>query len=319
MARYVAGRLLAAVPVLVGVLLVVFVILRLIPGDPVQLLFYSQAGNVGGVTGTGVISQEVVEDLRAAYNLDKPIPAQFVLYVADVVRGDFGRSFRTQQRVTDIIAEQFPATLQLTLAGMGVALFIGLIAGVMSAVHHHTLVDYLSQFASVIGVSIPSFFLGLMMIYLFSIMLDWLPSIADEGPTALIMPAITLGVFSSAILARLTRSSMLDVLSRDYVRTARAKGLAERRVIWRHALQNALIPVITIVGLEFGSLLAGAVVVEIVFVRQGLGFTLVNAIIKRDYPIVQAVVMLAAVVYVLLNILVDVLYTYVDPRVRLSA
>ena len=201
---------------------------------------------------------------------------------------------------------------------MGVALFVGVFAGIISAIRHHTWVDYVGQFVAVFGVSVPDFFFGLIMIYVFSVGLGWLPAISGDKPIGLLMPAITLGVSSAAILARLTRSSMLDIMSRDFVRTARAKGLAERLVVWRHAFRNALIPVLTIVGLQFGSLLTGAIVVEVVFTRQGLGYELVQAVVTRNYPVVQALVMLASVIYVVMNILVDTLYTYIDPRVRIQ-
>jgi len=313
MARYITRRVLAAIPVVVGVLLVVFVLLRLIPGDPVQIFYFGGEGS----PNTSV-SQEVLDTARRAYNLDKSIPVQFALYVADVFRGDLGRSLRTRQPIGSMIGEQFPATLQLTLAGMGVALVIGVLAGVLSAVRHHTIIDYASQFVAVLGVSIPSFWLGIILIFIFSIRLGWLPAIANGHGKELILPAVSLGVAAAAIIARLTRSSMLDVMSRDFIRTARAKGLAERGVVWRHALRNALIPVVTIIGLQFGALLAGAVVIEVVFTRQGLGFTLVKSIITRDYPVVQALVMLSAIIYIVINILVDVLYTYIDPRVRLA-
>ena len=236
-----------------------------------------------------------------------------------MVRLDLGRSFRTKQSVTELIAEQFPSTLVLTLAGMGVTLVIGLAAGVVSAMRHHTWIDYASQFVAVVGVSVPNFLVGLLLIYIFSInMNNLLPAIANGNGKELIMPAISLGLAGAAIVARLTRSSMLDVMSRDYIRTARSKGVRESTVVSGHALKNALIPVVTIVGLQFGSLLIGAVVIEVVFSRQGIGFTLVKAILTRDYTVVQALVMLAASIYVIANLLVDVLYTYIDPRVRLA-
>ena len=316
MGRYIVRRLLAAIPVVLGVLLLVFVLLRLIPGDPVTVFYYSS--DAGGTSNTSV-SIEALEQAKAKLHLDKPIPVQFGYYVWDVMRLDLGRSFRTKQPVTDLIAEQFPSTLLLTLAGMAVTLIIGLVAGVVSAMRHHTWVDYLSQFIAVVGVSVPNFLIGLLLIYLFSInMNNFLPAIANGNGKELIMPAIALGLAGAAIVARLTRSSMLDVMSRDYIRTARSKGVRESLVVWRHALKNALIPVVTIVGLQFGSLLIGAVVIEVVFSRQGIGFTLVKAILTRDYTVVQALVMLAASIYVIANLLVDVLYTYIDPRVRLA-
>ena len=316
MGRYIVRRLLAAIPVILGVLLLVFVLLRLIPGDPVTVFYYSS--DAGGTSNTSV-SIEALEQAKAKLHLDKPIPVQFAYYIWDVMRLDLGRSFRTKQPITDLIAEQFPSTLLLTLAGMGVTLVIGLAAGVVSAMRHHTWIDYLSQFIAVVGVSVPNFLVGLLLIYLFSInMNNFLPAIANGNGKELIMPAIALGLAGAAIVARLTRSSMLDVMSRDYIRTARSKGVRESLVVWRHALKNALIPVVTIVGLQFGSLLIGAVVIEVVFSRQGIGFTLVKAILTRDYTVVQALVMLAASIYVVANLLVDVLYTYIDPRVRLA-
>lgn len=314
MGKYLMLRLLAAIPVLFGVLVIVFILLRLIPGDPVDIIFSGR----GGGTSSARTTAEAVERLRDSYNLDRSIPVQFVLYIKDVITGDFGRSFRTNIQVGDLIKQLFPPTLQLTFAGMGVALFVGVFAGIISAIRHHTWVDYVGQFVAVFGVSVPDFFFGLIMIYVFSVGLGWLPAISGDKPIGLLMPAITLGVSSAAILARLTRSSMLDIMSRDFVRTARAKGLAERLVVWRHAFRNALIPVLTIVGLQFGSLLTGAIVVEVVFTRQGLGYELVQAVVTRNYPVVQALVMLASVIYVVMNILVDTLYTYIDPRVRIQ-
>ena len=316
MGRYIVRRLLAAIPVILGVLLLVFVLLRLIPGDPVEVFYYSS--DAGGTSNTSV-SIDALEQARAKLRLDKSIPEQFAFYLWDVLRLDLGRSFRTKQPITDVIAEQFPSTLVLTLAGMAVTLFIGLVAGVISAMRHHTWVDYTSQFIAVLGVSVPNFLIGLLLIYIFAInMNNFLPAIANGNGKELIMPALALGIGGAAIVARLTRSSMLDVMSRDYIRTARSKGVRESTVVWGHALKNALIPVVTIVGLQFGSLLIGAVVIEVVFSRKGIGFTLVKAILTRDYTVVQALVMLAATIYVVANLLVDVLYTYIDPRVRLT-
>ena len=315
MGKYIAIRVLAAVPVLIGVLLIVFVLLRLIPGDPVSLLLESRGESS---IFTSRIPLEAVEQLRDSYHLNDPIPVQFALYARDVVVGDFGRSFQTNQQVGDLIKELFPETLKLTMAGMGVALLVGLVSGIVSAIRHHSWVDYSGQVVAVFGVSVPDFFFGLVLIYIFAVNLRWLPALGQDRPEGMIMPAITLGVSAAAIIARMTRSSMLDVMSRDFVRTARAKGLRESAVVMRHALKNSLIPVITIVGLQFGSLLTGAIVVEVVFTRQGLGFELVEAVQRRNYPVVQALVMLASLVYVAVNIIVDVLYTYIDPRVRLQ-
>ncbi len=315
MGKYLALRILAAIPVLLGVLLLVFILLRLIPGDPVEILF---EGSGGAGPSNSRMNLAAVEQLRTSYNLDKPVPVQFWLYMVDVLRGDFGRSFQTNQQVGELIKELFPQTLQLTLAGMGVALLVGFVAGVVSAIKHHTWVDYVGQVIAVFGVSVPDFFFGLLLIYLFSITLGWLPAISGDSVVGLLMPAVTLGVSGAAIIARMTRSSMLDVMSRDFVRTVRTKGLGETPVVVRHALKNSLITVITITGLQFGGLLTGAIVVEIAFTRQGLGFELVEAVTRRNYPVIQGLVMMASLVYLVVHIIVDVLYTYIDPRVRLQ-
>ncbi len=319
MGAYIFRRVLYIVPVTLGVVTVAFLLLRLIPGDPVNLYFFGQdQPGQAGASASGLESEATLELLRKTYNLDKSIPHQYVLYIADLVRGDLGVSIRSKRPVLHIIGDHWPATLELTLAGMTVAIIVGLTAGIVSAIKHHTLIDYGAQLFAIFGVSIPQFWFGLILVFIFSIQLGWLPAISNGHGKELIMPAITLGLAASAILARLTRSSMLDVMSRDYVRTARAKGLRERSVVWLHALRNALIPVVTVIGLEFGGLLAGSVVVEFVFLRQGLGQQLVDAITQRDYPIVQGLIVMAAVIYAVVNLVIDVLYTYIDPRVRLE-
>ena len=290
------------------------------PGDPVEIFFSASiAGGSGATSGSsGEVSMQALQKLRESYNLDKSVPHQFVLYVWDVLRIDLGDSIAFRRPVTDIIKDHFPATIALTMSSMAVAMTIGLGAGIISAIRRHTWLDYFAQIFAILGVSVPSFFVGQILILVFAVNLAWLPAISNGYGKELILPSLTLGTAAAAILARLTRSSMLDVLSRDYIRTARAKGLRERAVVWVHALRNALIPVITVIGLEFGGLLAGAVVIESVFHRQGIGLRLVNAIVARDYPVVQGMVLLIAVIYALMNLLVDILYTYVDPRVRLT-
>ena len=320
MGGYILRRVLYMVPVLLGVLIVVFVLMRLIPGDPVEIFF--QSGEIGGSGATsregGEVSRKALEKLRESYNLDKSPPHQFVLYVWDVLRGDLGTSIAYRRPVTDMIASHWPPTFALTLASMAVAITVGVGAGVLSAIKRHTFIDYGAQVFAILGISFPPFFVGLLLIWAFAIGLGWLPAISNGYGKELILPSLTLGLAASAILARLTRSSMLDVLSRDYVRTARSKGLRERVVVMGHALRNALIPVVTVVGLEFGGLLGGAVIIEAVYLRQGLGLRLIDAIIDRDYPVVQGFVLLSAVIYAVVNLFVDVLYTYIDPRVRLE-
>lgn len=320
MAAYILRRVLYMIPVLLGVLIVVFVLMRLIPGDPIEIFF--QSGEIGGSGATsregGEVSRKALEKLRESYNLDKSPPHQFVLYVWDVVRGDLGTSIAYRRPVKDMIASHWPPTFALTLTSMVIAITVGVGAGVISAIKRHTFVDYGAQVFAILGISFPPFFVGLLLIWGFAIGLGWLPAISNGYGKELILPSLTLGLAASAILARLTRSSMLDVLSRDYVRTARSKGLRERVVVMGHALRNALIPVVTVVGLEFGGLLGGAVIIEAVYLRQGLGLRLIDAIIDRDYPVVQGLVLLSAVIYAVVNLLVDVLYTYIDPRVRLE-
>lgn len=318
MGGYIVRRLLYTIPVVLGVLITTFILLRLIPGDPVDLFYLGGQDPSGTVSFVVTPSQQSAYDaLRREFNLDKHIVHQFFIYLWDFIRFDFGKSIRSQRPINEIIGDHWPATIQLTLAGMGLALFIGIGAGVISAIRHHTWVDYASQSFAVFGVSIPSFFLGVILVMIFSVGLGWLPAISNGHGKELILPGITLGTAASAILARLMRSSMLDVLSRDYIRTARAKGLRERAVIWLHALRNALIPVVTVAGLAFGGLLTGTVIIESVFTRQGLGLQLISAITQRDYPVVQGLVMLAALLYAGMNLVVDILYTYIDPRVRL--
>ena len=318
MGGYIIRRVLYTIPVVLGVLVTTFILLRLIPGDPVDLFYLGAQDPSGTVSFVVTPSQQGAYDaLRKEFNLDKHIVHQFFIYLWDFIRFDFGKSIRSQRPINEIIGDHWPATIQLTMAGMGLALFIGIGAGVISAIRHHTWVDYASQSFAVFGVSIPSFFLGVILVMIFSVGLGWLPAISNGHGKELILPGITLGTAASAILARLMRSSMLDVLSRDYIRTARAKGLRERAVIWLHALRNALIPVVTVAGLAFGGLLTGTVIIESVFTRQGLGLQLISAITQRDYPVVQGLVMLAALLYAGMNLVVDILYTYIDPRVRL--
>ena len=271
-----------------------------------------------GTSESTDVRNNALQMLRESYNLDKSIPHQFILYVWDLVRGDLGNSIQYRRPVTHILGDHWGATFQLTMASMAVAIVVGVGAGTLSAICRHTWVDHGAQIFAILGVSFPSFWVGLILVWIFAIVLGWLPAISNGFGKQLILPSFTLGLAAAAILARLTRSSMLDVLSRDYIRTARSKGMSERIVVWGHALRNALIPVVTVIGLEFGGLLAGAVVIEAVFFRQGLGLRLIEAITARDYPLIQALVLLAAAIYTIVNLLVDILYTYLDPRIRVT-
>ena len=305
MLTYILKRLLALIPVLVGVSLLVFASLYLTPGDPLS-----------AVLGEAVVSKEQADQLRAQYGFDDPFYVQYARFAGRALQGDLGRSLRYNQPVLTQIQSQLPATLQLTVAAMTFAILFGVSLGVVAAIYHNTWIDFLAMLLALGGISIPTFWSGLILLLVFSLELGWLPATGTEGWQRLLMPAFALGYGAAAIIARLTRSSMLEVLRQSYVTTARAKGLPGRVVILRHTLKNALIPVITMIGLQFGNLLAGAVVVETVFSRQGMGRLLVDAILSKDFPTVQGTVLFVAVIYVLINLLVDLSYAVVDPRIR---
>jgi peptide/nickel transport system permease protein len=296
------------VPVLLGVSMLVFAILYLVPGDPVQLML-SESG----------ASPENVARLRAQLGLDDPPQVQYLRFLGNAVRGDLGRSIFSNRPVTTLILEQLGATLQLTAAGMALGIVVGVSLGVLAAVRAGSWVDDLTSVVALFGVSMPSFWLGLMLLFLFSFTLGWLPATGQGGLERLIMPASVLGLGAAAFIARLVRSSMLETLHQEYVVTARAKGLADRAVVLGHALRNALIPVATVVGLQFGQLLGGAVVTETVFARQGIGRLAVGAVLSKDFPLVQGTVLLSAVVYLTVNLIIDLSYAYFDPRVRLES
>jgi ABC-type dipeptide/oligopeptide/nickel transport system permease component len=302
---YILKRLLAAIPILIGISALVFFSLKLVPGDPLS-----------AITGDAVIGKAEADLLREQYGLNDPIHAQYLRFVGRAIQGDLGRSLQFKRPVIDEIRTQLPATLQLTAAAMVVALTVGLGLGILAAIRPHSLLDAFTMSIAMAGVSFPSFWVGLMLLLIFSLALGWLPATGTEGIERLIMPAATLGFGAAAIIARLTRSSLLEVLQQQYIVTARAKGLSFVKVVFRHALRNALIPVVTIVGLQFGNLLAGAVVIETVFSRQGIGRLLVTAILGRDFPLVQGVILFVASVYVIVNLLVDLSYALIDPRIR---
>jgi len=306
--RYILYRLVSVIPVLLGVSLAVFIMVRLVPGDPVQLMFANQA----------MPSPERVAEMRHQMGLDLPIWQQYLNYLGGVVQGDFGQSFRSRQPVFDEIITRLPNTLRLTMASLTVAVTIGLIAGVLSAVYKGRWVDKVSMIVAVLGISIPGFWLGLMIMLLFGVRLEWFPVSGATSWRHLVMPALTLGLISSAVIARLTRASMLDALNQDYVRTARAKGLKSYRVVTLHALRNALIPIVTIIGLQIGGLLSGAFIIESVFAYPGVGQLAVNALQVRDFPLIQGIVLLVAVIYVGVNLIADLVYGFLDPRIQYS-
>jgi len=302
--RYVLVRLLWVVPVVLGVSLIVFSIMKLVPGDVAQV--------IAGTEGTA----EDVELIRHSLGLDRPVYEQYLTFLGNSLRGDFGRSAVTKRPVVEEISSRVGPTAELAVAAFAVSIVVGLIAGVVSATNRYTMWDNLATLIALIGVSMPVFWLGLMLMLLFSVTLGWLPSSGAGTPAQLVLPALALGSASTAIIARQTRSGMLEVMGQDYVRTARAKGLTERVVLVRHALKNALIPTITVAGLQVGYLMGGAVLAETVFARPGLGRLLVDSIARRDIPVVQTTIMLLSVTFVLVNLVVDVLYVKLDPRIQ---
>ena len=281
-----------------------FAIVRLIPGDPARLLDGDFA------------TDQIVDELRQKWRLNDPLPVQYAVYVGGVVRGDFGRSITTSTPILPELVERFLRTLELAVAGIVVAIVVGGAAGIVSAVRRSSLTDYVATALALTGISTPIFWSGLLLILLFSVRLEWLPAGGSGTLSHLVLPALSLGLFSAGVLARQTRSGMLEVLGQDFVRTARAKGLPERVVVVKHALKNALIPVVTVLGDQFGRLLGGAILTETVFAWPGMGRYLIESISQRDYPAVQGAIFVFAASVVVVNLLVDLSYGMLDPRVR---
>ena len=302
---YIVRRLLIVIPVMLGVAFMVFSAMYLIPGDAVDAM----------LRDTGATA-EAMARLRAQMGLDQPFHVQFLRFLGVLASGDLGRSLVTGRPVADQIASQLPATVELTLAALAIAVLLGVPLGVVAALQRGKWIDTGSMIIALIGVSMPNFWLGLLFILFFSLHLGWFPASGTGGWRYLVLPALTLGFSGIAIIARITRSSLLEVIHADYVRTARSKGLRPRTVVLKHAMRNAMASVMTVVGLQFGALLGGSVVVETVFGRQGLGSLTVGAIQRSDLPLVQSTVMLAALAFVLVNLLVDVSYSLLDPRIR---
>ncbi|MDA0710985.1 MAG: ABC transporter permease [bacterium] len=332
MKKYILKRLLALIPTLLGITVLVFLMVHLVPGDPAQVMLGERA------------SAESLETLRQELGLNQPLPVQFGRYLGDLLKGNFGRSIKSRERIAAELSARFPATLELTLVSMGFACLLGLGAGILSAVRRGSLWDYFGMTASLVGVSMPIFWLGLMMIMAFSV---WMGLFPVEGRLSahifvssvtglyivdsliagdliafgdalwhLVLPGVTLGTVPAAVIARMTRSSLLEVLREDYVRTAWAKGLSERVVVLRHALRNAFIPILTVISLQFGSLLGGAVMTESIFAWPGVGRWLVLAVYSRDFPAIQGGVLLVSVTFVLVNMIADLLYAWLDPRIK---
>ncbi len=303
MRRYVMVRLASTIPIVLGIVLVTMLTVELLPGDPVALMLGQNA------------APEQVAALRRQLGLDDPLPVRYVAYVGKLLHGDLGRSIRQGRPVLDEIAEVWPNTVTLTLAAMALAVSAGVVVGVVSAVRPYGWLDAVARVGSLFGLSMPIFWTGLVMVYVFSFLLGLTPVGGSGTPSHLILPAITLAAPSMALVARMTRSSLLEVLGEDYVRTARAKGLSGAAVVWGHALRNALIPVVSVVGLQFGQLLGGAILTETVFAWPGLGRLMVQAIFARDYIMLQGAVLVFALAFVLINFLVDLSFAYLDPRI----
>lgn len=306
MIRYLSLRVLLAIPALWLIVTMVFMLVHIVPGDPVQQML-----------GEGARAQDL-QQLRHSLGLDLSIPVQYEHYVVGVLHGNFGESFRFQQPVARVVLDHFPATLELAFVALLVCLAISIPAGILAAHRRGTAADHAVGVFTLLGLSVPNFALGPVLILLFSVLLGWLPVSGRGGIGHLVLPAITLGAALAAILTRMVRTSVIEELSSDYVRTARAKGLSETAVLFRHAFRNALIPILTVVGLQFGTLLAGTIVTETIFSWPGIGRLTVQAIEARDYPLLQGCILLIAFSYVAVNFLTDVVYVFVDPRVKMQ-
>ncbi len=305
MIRYLSQRALQAIPTVLLVTILVFLMLHLTPGDPAEVFL-----------GDRRSTPELLENVREDFGLNRPLHVQYLDYMGNALRGDLGRSFRTNVPVVDQIANRLPWTIELAVTAMGLAMLIGFGLGIIAALFHNTIVDLVAMTVALIGISMPIYWSSLLLIIIFAVNLNWFPAIGQGGVERLVMPAVALASVSAGSLARMVRSSMLEVLNQEYVLTARAKGLSERIVIFRHTLRNALIPVITILGLMFGNLLGGAVITETIFARLGIGQLYVEAVLQKDFPLVQGMTLFIALTYVIVNLCIDIIYAMVDPRIR---
>ncbi len=305
MGRYIGRRVIGSVPVLLGITALVFMILHIVPGDPAQIMLFGSNA-----------TPDQIQALRRELGLERPLVVQYADFLWRLLHADLGMSFSSQRRVADEIAIQFPATVALAAVTMVVASAIGLTAGALGAVYRNTWVDAAARVFSILGVAMPNFWLSVLLILVFAVHLGWLPALSEGGLRGLILPAVSLGWGFSAILTRLCRTNLIEVLAQPYITTARAKGLRGQAVIVRHALRNALIPAVTLMGLQVGTLLSGAVVVETIFGRQGIGALAVRAILSKDFPMVQGVVLVVALTYVLVNLATDLAYAALDPRIH---
>ena len=310
MINYTIKRIFEVIPVLLIVSIIVFSVMHLLPGDPTLLMLAGAEG--------GSIPQERLDELRIIMGLNKPLYEQYYNFITNAISGDLGTSIRLRTPVTEILLQKFPYTIKLSLLGLIFAVILGIVIGLVAALFKDTWLDHFSMTFSLIGVSMPIYWLGLLLILIFSINLNIFPSSGASGWKSIVLPALTLGFVSAGLISRLLRSSLLEVLNEDYIRTAKGKGLTDKIILIKHALKNAMIPVITILGLQFGNMLAGAVVTETVFSRPGLGRLVVNGILWKDYPLVQGTVLFIACIYVLVNLFVDISYYWFDPRIKLK-
>lgn len=304
MLKFIAKRLLMLIPVVIGISFIIFSIMSLTPGDPAQMKLGESA------------DPAAIEALREEMGLNDPFLVRYVNYMVDVVRGDFGESYRTGLPVIDEIVTRFPVSLKMAFFGIGLSVVIGVPLGVLSAIKQYSILDIVSLSFALLLTAVPAFFLGLMLLLVFSLNLGWFPATGADTWLHFVLPVITLGASATATITRLTRSSMLEVIRQDYVRTAKAKGAGQLRVIWKHVLRNAILPIVTVVGMNFGVQLGGTIVIESVFAMPGMGSLMITAVRMKDIPVVTATVMFVAVSIGLANLIVDILYTYIDPRIK---
>ncbi|GCL72262.1 ABC transporter permease [Paenibacillus naphthalenovorans] len=305
MGKAIAFRLLSSLGVVAGSSILVFCILYVLPGDVVMNMIDPSS-----------MSPEAIANLRRQLGVDRPFHEQFLSYFGRVLQGDFGTSLVNSEPVLPKIITHFPATLALTAAASVVSVIVGVVLGVLSAIHRNTVIDIVARVVGLFGISMPTFWSGILLILIFSVYLGWFPAMGSDGLETLVLPALTLGMLGAGFIVRIVRNSMLEVLGEPFITTLRAKGLSERAVMYRHALRNALIPAVTMLGILIGEMLAGTVVIETVFSRQGIGRIIADAIMAKDLPVVQGVILFSAMVYVIVNVLVDISYLYIDPRVR---
>jgi len=305
MARIIANRLLTSLFVIIGSLVLVFSILYVLPGDPTDIMI-----------DPSVATAEMVATLRAQLGVDQPFHIQFLRYFGRMIQGDFGVSLLNSDPVLPKIMKHFPATIALTAVSSLFSVVIGVTLGVLSAIYRNRFIDIVARIVGLFGISMPTFWSGILLILVFSVSLGWLPAMGSDDWTTLILPAIALGIVGAGFIVRMVRNSMLDVMGEQFLLTLRSKGLSERSIMYRHALRNALIPAVTMVGMLVGEMLAGTVVVETVFSRQGIGRIIADAILAKDLPVVQGVIFFSAIIYVVVNLVVDISYSFIDPRVR---